>query len=56
MCFWMSLFSLGSPDKVGPFAEFVSSSHYVQYLNWYRFLVDSVRPVGMWCDAALSII
>ena len=41
MRFWMSLFSLGSSDEVGSLLR-RSSSHHVQYLFWYRFLVDSV--------------
>ena len=36
------------------FTEVISSVHHVQYLCWYSFLMESVGPVGMWCDAALS--
>ena len=41
MRFWMSLFSLGSSGVVRSLLR-RSSGHHVQYLCWYRFLVESV--------------
>ena len=32
--------------------EGISSCHHIQYLCWYSWSL--CRPVGMWCDAALS--
>ena len=34
------------------FTEVISSCHHIQYLCWFSWSV--CRPVGMWCDAALS--
>ena len=39
--FWMSLFNLGSSGGVS-FTEVISSVHQVQYICWYRFLMESV--------------
>ena len=57
MCFWVSLFSLGSSGVVGSLLQrstrlvIMSSIFAGTGCSWSLW-----RPVGMWCDAALSRI
>ena len=48
MRFWMSLFSLASSGEVRSLLR-RSSGHHVQYLCWYRLLVESSRDIVRYC-------
>ena len=57
MRFWMSLFSLGSSDKEGSLLRRLSRLVITSSISAGTGSSWSLcRPVGMWCDAALSII
>ena len=54
LCTQMVYSILAVQVRWGLFTEVISSVHHVQYLCWYSFSWSLWRPVGMWCDAALS--
>ena len=55
MRFWMALFSLGSSGEVGSFLRRSSRLFIMSSISAGTGSLWSLwRPVGMWCDAALS--
>ena len=55
MRFWMALFNLGSSDEVGSLLRMSSRLFITSSISAGTASSWSLwRPVGMWCDAALS--